>query len=63
MSRLYHIKDYNRANRVFKLLLDTMGRSQQKAVLAIRAMLISWSSEITNYFKTGLTNARTEGAT
>ena len=35
--------------------------SKIKAVKKLRRTLMSWRTEILNYFKTGLTNARTEG--
>ena len=61
LHRLYRTKGYNKASKAFTKLTDRMGRSKLREVLTLRKTLLSWRSEILNYFKTRLTNARVEG--
>lgn len=61
MGRIYRMKGAERAYRVFKNLVDRMGRSTQEGVKRLRQTLLDWKREILAYFVTGLTNARTEG--
>jgi transposase len=61
MGRLYRTKGVTKAYRVFKNLLDRMGRSRQAAVAKLRETVPGWKNEILAYFVTGLTNARSEG--
>lgn len=57
----YRIKGYDRACIAFKHMLDRMAGSKLKEIKTLRRTLLRWRVEILNYFKTGLTNARTEG--
>ena len=57
----YRIKGYNRAVIAFTHMTDAMAFSQLKEIKTLRKTLLKWRIEILNYFKTGLTNARTEG--
>src|SRR5690606_18303307 len=61
MHRFYRIKGYGKARRVLYKMLDQMAKSKQKVIQTLRRTLKKWSEEILNYFKTGITNARTEG--
>lgn len=61
MYSLYRIKGYNRARRALKLMLEEMSHSKLKEIKTLRRTLSRWKEEILNYFKTRLTNARTEG--
>jgi len=38
-----------------------MAKSKLKEIKTLRKTLMKWRNEILNYFKTGITNARTEG--
>jgi len=57
----YRIKGYNRACIAFTHMTDAMAHSQLQEIKTLRKTLMKWREEILNYFKTGLTNARTEG--
>ena len=57
----YRIRGYNRARKALKGILDRFGRSKLPEILTLRTTLLSWSKEILEYFRTGLTNGRTEG--
>jgi transposase len=57
----YRIKGYNRAVIALGYMTDDMARSQLPEIKTLRRTLMKWREEILNYFKTGLTNARTEG--
>lgn len=61
LHSLYRIKGYNRASIAFTKLTDRMAKSNLKEIKTLRATLVKWRNEILNYFKTGITNARTEG--
>jgi transposase len=61
LYRFYRIKGYNKARSVYIRLMDDMARSKIKRIVSYRNTLRSWHQEILNYFKTGLTNGRTEG--
>lgn len=61
LHKLYRCKGYKRARRSFINLVDQMAGSKIPEIRRLRKTLIKWSEEILNYFKTGLTNARTEG--
>ena len=60
MHMLYRCKGYKRAKRSFTNLVDDMSRSQIPEIIKLRKTLLKWSQEILNYFKTKLTNGRTE---
>jgi transposase len=57
----YRTKGHARASLTLTKLTDHLANSKIKAVKKLRRTLMSWRTEILNYFKTGLTNARTEG--
>ena len=61
LHSLYRIKGYNRASKALTKLTDRMAQSKLKEIKTLRRTLIKWRQEILNYFKTGITNARTEG--
>ncbi len=42
-------------------MTDRMAKSKLKEIKTLRKTLMKWRNEILNYFKTGITNARTEG--
>lgn len=61
LHKLYRIRGYKKARKALIKLLDKMALSINPNVQRIRTSLYSWRNEILNYFKTKLTNARTEG--
>lgn len=61
LHSLYRIRGYNRASKALTKLTDRMALSNLKEIKTLRATLVKWRNEILNYFKTGITNARTEG--
>ncbi len=61
LLRLYRIRGHSKAKRALFKLTDKMAYSNLKEVRTLRNTLRTWSTEILNYFITGLTNARTEG--
>ena len=61
LHRLYRTRGHSKARRALTRLTDQMADSNLKEVRTLRNTLKRWSTEILNYFKTGLTNARTEG--
>ena len=61
LYQLYRTKGYDKAARALINLTDRMARSSLDEIKKLRKTLMRWRVEILNYFKTGLTNARTEG--
>ena len=61
MFSFYRTKGCERASRALTKLTDHLAHSKIKAIRKLRKTLMSWRTEILNYFKTRLTNARTEG--
>jgi transposase len=61
MFTFYRTKGLTRAADALTRLTDHLANSKIKAIRRLRRTLQSWRAEILNYFKTGLTNARTEG--
>lgn len=61
LHRLYRIKGYNQARIALIKLTDQMARSELPEIKTLRRTLMRWRQEVLNYFKTQLTNARTEG--
>jgi transposase len=57
----YRIKGYDRAGSALTAMTDELAGAEQKELKTLRRTLMRWRKEILNYFKTGLTNARTEG--
>ena len=61
MLSFYNIKGFKRARKALIKLTDEMVYSGRKQVQSLRKTLVKWRTEILNYFRTGLTNGRTEG--
>ncbi|MCB0419682.1 MAG: ISL3 family transposase [Bdellovibrionales bacterium] len=61
LHSLYRIRGYNKASKALTKLTDRMAKSNLKEIKTLRATLVKWRDEILNYFKTRITNARTEG--
>ena len=61
LHSFYRIKGYQRAKNTFIQICDEMAGSCLSEIKTLRRTLIKWQEEILNYFKTGLTNAKTEG--
>ena len=61
LHAFYRIKGYNRACKAMNKLLDRMALSKLPEIKRLRKTLKKWRQEILNYFRTGITNARTEG--
>ena len=57
----YRIKGFKRASKALTKMTDKMAKSNLKEIKTLRKTLMKWRNEILNYFKTGITNARTEG--
>lgn len=57
----YRIKGDQIAAKVLIKMTDSMALSQIPEIKTLRRTLMKWRNEILNYFKTGITNARTEG--
>lgn len=61
MLKLYNTKGLRRAEKSFTKLTDAMALSGRKQVQSLRRTLVKWRKEILNYFRTGITNGKTEG--
>ncbi|WP_164848336.1 transposase, partial [Halobacteriovorax sp. HLS] len=61
MLSIYNIRGFKRARKAFTKLTDEMALSGRKAVQSLRKTLVKWRVEVLNYFKSGITNAKTEG--
>ena len=61
LYQLYRTKGYDKASRALTNLTDRMALSKLDEIKKLRRTLMKWRQEILNYFKTKLTNARTEG--
>jgi transposase len=61
LHELYRTKGYNRAKESLIQITDQMAKSLLPEIKTLRRTLMRWREEVLNYFKTGLTNARTEG--
>ncbi len=61
LHALYRCRGFNRAQRSLQIMVDRMALSKLPEIQRLRITLIKWKIEILNYFKTGITNARTEG--
>lgn len=61
LHSFYRIKRYGHAERILTRITDQMTASQLPEIKTLRRTLMKWRNEILNYFKTKLTNARTEG--
>lgn len=61
LHQLYRTKGYNKASQALTKLTDEMAYSRLPEIKTLRKTLMKWRKEILNYFKTRITNARTEG--
>ena len=61
LSSFYRIRKTGHAERVLTRMTDQMARSKLPEIKTLRRTLMKWRNEILNYFRTRLTNARTEG--
>jgi len=61
LHRFYRTKGYVKAAKALIKLTDQMAFSDLKEIKTLRKTLMKWRKEILAYFKTGLTNGRTEG--
>jgi transposase len=61
LYQLYRTKGFARASKALTNLTDKMALSILPEVAKLRKTLMKWRKEILHYFKSGLTNARTEG--
>lgn len=61
LHRLYRTRGYHKASHALTKLTDMMASSTLEEIKTLRKTLMKWRPEILNYFKTLLTNGRTEG--
>jgi transposase len=61
LHEFYRTKGYERAQKSFALLMRQLEQSSLPEIKTFVRTLKSWQQEILNYFKTGITNAMTEG--
>jgi transposase len=61
LHAFYRIRGFERAGRALTWLTDQMAASKLACIQRLRRTLMRWRTEILNYFKFGITNARTEG--
>ena len=61
LHAFYRIRGFERAKRALTWLTDQMAHSKLACIQRLRKTLMRWRTEILNYFKFGITNARTEG--
>ena len=61
LYQLYRTKGFDKASRALTNLTDRMALSTLDEIKKLRRTLMKWREEILHYFKSGLTNARTEG--
>jgi len=61
LHTLYRCRGVKKSSRSLQNLLDWLAKSKVKELQRLRKTLMKWRKEILNYFKTRITNARTEG--
>jgi transposase len=61
LQKFYRTKGYFKAKHALIQILDELALSPIPELKTLRSTLMSWKTEILNYFRTGLTNGRTEG--
>lgn len=61
MHGLYRVHGQHRAAKAFTAMTDRMAHSSLHEIQTLRRTLLKWRKEILAYFKTRITNARTEG--
>lgn len=57
---LYRIKGYNKAKAALQGMIDRFGYSKIPEIGTLRTTLMRWRTEILEYFRTRMTNGRTE---
>ena len=61
LHRLYRTRGYKKASRALTKLTDLAALSQLPEIKTLRRTLLRWRDQILAYFKTRITNGRTEG--
>jgi transposase len=61
LHAVYRTRGYDRAHHALTAQTDRLADSVVPELQTFRRTLIRWRREILEYFRTGLTNARTEG--
>jgi len=61
LHRFYRTRGFDRAAEALTWLTDQMARSAIPEIQTLRRTLMRWRREVLAYFKSGLTNGRTEG--
>lgn len=61
LHRLYRCRGYKRARSSLINLMDWLATSKVEELKRLRKTLMNWKTEILNYFKIRITNAKTEG--
>src|SRR5690606_38181396 len=61
LHSFYRTKGYERASKALQVMCYQMSGSKLPEIQRLRRTLIKWQDPILNYFRTGLTNGRTEG--
>ncbi|EPZ51469.1 transposase [Bacteriovorax sp. BAL6_X] len=61
MLKIYNMRGKKRAEKAYIKLTDAMALSGRKQVQSLRRTLMKWRKEILNYFRTRITNGKTEG--
>lgn len=61
MHSFYRIRKTGHAERILTRMTDQMAASKLPEIKTLRRTLMKWRNEILNYFRTRITNARTEG--
>lgn len=61
IARFYEIRGYDRAAIIFEKLIESLRRSKNPAIKTLTNTFVRWKTEILNFFKYRITNARVEG--
>jgi transposase len=61
LHRIYRVRGHHRAGQALARLTDQLAASDLPELQTFRRTLMRWRREILEYFRTGLTNGRTEG--
>jgi transposase len=61
INKMYRCEKTNHARRLLIKLTDALALTKVPELQSLRKTLMSWMTEILNYFENKLTNARTEG--
>lgn len=57
---LYRVRGYNKAKKALQRMIDRFGYSKIPEIVTLRKTLMKWRTQILEYFRTGVTNGRTE---